>query len=52
MLEVRSSILLIYPFGGATIRLPRDAGRGNAMRWLLTGDEYDASEDDGYLCYK
>src|SRR5262249_10297780 len=32
----------IYPFGGATIRLPRDAGWGNAMRWLLTGDEFDA----------
>lgn len=34
----------IYPFGGATIRLPREAGWGNAMRWLLTGDEYDADE--------
>jgi enoyl-CoA hydratase len=34
----------IYPFGGATVRLPRDAGWGNAMRWLLTGDEYDATE--------
>jgi len=34
----------IYPFGGATIRLPREAGWGNAMRWLLTGDEYDAAE--------
>jgi enoyl-CoA hydratase len=34
----------IYPFGGATVRLPREAGWGNAMRWLLTGDEYDASE--------
>ncbi|ORW85828.1 enoyl-CoA hydratase [Mycobacterium sp. IEC1808] len=34
----------IYPFGGATIRLPRDAGWGNAMRWLLTGDEFDATE--------
>ena len=34
----------IYPFGGATIRLPRDAGWGNAMRWLLTGDEFDAAE--------
>ncbi|GBE63700.1 enoyl-CoA hydratase [Mycobacterium sp. MFM001] len=34
----------IYPFGGATIRLPRDAGWGNAMRWLLTGDEFDADE--------
>jgi enoyl-CoA hydratase len=34
----------IYPFGGATTRLPRDAGWGNAMRWLLTGDEFDAAE--------
>jgi enoyl-CoA hydratase len=34
----------IYPFGGATLRLPRDAGWGNAMRWLLTGDEFDADE--------
>jgi enoyl-CoA hydratase len=34
----------IYPFGGATTRLPREAGWGNAMRWLLTGDEFDAKE--------
>jgi enoyl-CoA hydratase len=34
----------IYPFGGATIRLPRQAGWGDAMRWLLTGDEFDAAE--------
>jgi enoyl-CoA hydratase/carnithine racemase len=34
----------IYAFGGATVRLPRDAGWGNAMRWLLTGEEYDAEE--------
>jgi enoyl-CoA hydratase/carnithine racemase len=40
-LEVRRGI---YPFGGATIRFPRDAGWGNAMRWLLTGDEFDAAE--------
>jgi enoyl-CoA hydratase len=40
-LEVRRGI---YPFGGATIRLPRDAGWGNAMRWLLTGEEFDAAE--------
>jgi enoyl-CoA hydratase len=33
----------IYPFGGATTRLPREAGWGNAMRWLLTGDEFDAA---------
>ena len=40
-LEIRRGI---YPFGGATIRLPREAGWGNAMRWLLTGEEYDAAE--------
>src|SRR3954454_2830367 len=34
----------IYPFGGATTRLPREAGWGNAMRWLLTGDEFDGAE--------
>jgi enoyl-CoA hydratase/carnithine racemase len=34
----------IYPFGGATMRLPREAGWGNAMRWLLTGEEFDAQE--------
>ena len=34
----------ILPFGGATIRFPRTAGWGNAMRWLLTGDLFDATE--------
>lgn len=34
----------IFPFGGATIRFVQRAGWGNAMRWLLTGDEYDAAE--------
>lgn len=34
----------IYPFGGATVRLPREAGWGNAMRWLLTGDQFGAQE--------
>jgi enoyl-CoA hydratase/carnithine racemase len=34
----------ILPFGGATIRLPRAVGWGNAMRWLLTGDRFDAAE--------
>jgi enoyl-CoA hydratase/carnithine racemase len=34
----------ILPFGGATIRFPRTAGWGNAMRWLLTGDRFDAAE--------
>ena len=34
----------IFPFAGATLRLPKIAGWGNAMRWLLTGDEFDAFE--------
>ena len=34
----------IFPFGGATFRLMQAAGWGNAMRWLLTGDEFDATE--------
>lgn len=34
----------LFPFGGATVRLPRVAGWGNAMRYLLTGDEFDATE--------
>jgi enoyl-CoA hydratase/carnithine racemase len=34
----------IYPVGGATLRFPREVGWGNAMRWLLTGDEFDAVE--------
>ena len=34
----------IFPFGGATLRFPERTGWGNAMRWLLTGDEFDARE--------
>ncbi len=34
----------IYPVGGATLRFPRECGWANAMRWLLTGDEFDAAE--------
>lgn len=34
----------IFPFGGATLRFTERAGWGNAMRWLLTGDEFDANE--------
>jgi enoyl-CoA hydratase/carnithine racemase len=30
-------------FGGATIRMVARAGWGNAMRYLLTGDEFDAA---------
>jgi enoyl-CoA hydratase/carnithine racemase len=34
----------IFPFGGATFRFVQTAGWGNAMRWLLTGDEFGADE--------
>ncbi len=34
----------IYPVGGATLRMPREVGWANAMRWLLTGDDFDAAE--------
>ncbi|NPV05994.1 MAG: crotonase/enoyl-CoA hydratase family protein [Syntrophaceae bacterium] len=34
----------IYPVGGATVRLHREIGWGNAMRYLLTGDEIGAAE--------
>ena len=33
----------ILPFGGATIRFPRAVGWGNAMRWILTGENFDAA---------
>ncbi|MFT6534617.1 MAG: enoyl-CoA hydratase/carnithine racemase [Alpinimonas sp.] len=34
----------ILPFGGATTRFSARVGWGNAMRWLLTGDTFDAAE--------
>jgi len=40
-LEVSRGIL---PFGGATTRLPARVGWGDAMRWMLTGDRFDAAE--------
>ncbi len=40
-LEVGRGIL---PFGGATLRAPLQLGWGNAMRWLLTGEEFGATE--------
>lgn len=39
-LEVKRGI---YPTGGATVRMPERAGIGNAMLYLLTGDEFDAA---------
>jgi enoyl-CoA hydratase/carnithine racemase len=41
MLEIKRGI---YPVGGATIRLHQEIGWGNAMRYLLTGDEISAEE--------
>lgn len=34
----------IFPFGGAMTRFVREAGWGNAMRWILTGEEFGADE--------
>ncbi len=34
----------IMPFGGATIRAPQQLGWGNAMRFLLTGEQFGADE--------
>ena len=41
LLEVGRGIL---PFGGATLRAPAQLGWGNAMRFLLTGEEFGAAE--------
>ena len=41
LLEVRRGI---YPVGGGTVRLFQEIGWGNAMRYLLTGDEITATE--------
>ena len=41
LLEVKRGL---YPVGGATVRLFREIGWGNAMRYLLTGDEITGSE--------
>lgn len=40
-LEVARGIL---PFGGATFRAPAQLGWGNAMRFLLTAEEFGADE--------
>ena len=34
----------IFPFGGATVRMPQRCGWGNAMRYLLTGDMFSGEE--------
>lgn len=41
MLEVQRGI---YPCGGATLRLPREIGWGNAQRVLLTGERWSAEQ--------
>ena len=33
-----------FPGGGATVRFVREAGWGNAMRYMLTGDHWTAAE--------
>ncbi|MGB4706469.1 MAG: crotonase/enoyl-CoA hydratase family protein [Aquiluna sp.] len=34
----------IMPFGGATLRFPKAAGHAGAMRYLLTGDSFNAEQ--------
>jgi enoyl-CoA hydratase len=41
LLEVKRGI---YPVGGGTVRLFQEIGWGNAMRYLLTGDEITGAE--------
>jgi len=41
MLEVKRGF---FPCGGATFRLARDIGWSNAMRYLLTGDQWTAED--------
>lgn len=41
MLEVKRGI---YPCGGATLRLPEQMGWANAQRYLLTGEQWSATE--------
>ena len=33
-----------FPGGGGTVRFPREAGWGNAMRYILTGDHWTAKD--------
>jgi len=41
LLEVQRGF---FPAGGATLRLPREIGWSNAMRYILTGDTISATE--------
>jgi enoyl-CoA hydratase/carnithine racemase len=40
-LEVNNAV---FPAGGATVRFTREAGWGNAMRYMLTGEKFGAEE--------
>jgi enoyl-CoA hydratase len=42
------ALLGLYPGGGATVRLVREIGHGNAMRLMLTGEAWDAEEAQRY----
>lgn len=42
-MEVRRGI---FPFGGATLRLPEAIGWHNAMRYMLAGDTFSAEEGE------
>jgi enoyl-CoA hydratase/carnithine racemase len=37
-------VAAIFPLGGATVRFTREAGWGNAMRYMLSGEEWGAEE--------
>jgi enoyl-CoA hydratase/carnithine racemase len=41
LIEVKRGL---YPLGGGTVRLIQEIGWGNAMRYLLTGEEINAEE--------
>jgi enoyl-CoA hydratase/carnithine racemase len=41
MLEVKRGF---FPSGGGTLRLQKEMGRANAMRYLLTGEEWSAQD--------
>ncbi len=42
------ALLGLYPGGGATVRLVREIGHGNAMRLMLTGEAWSAEEAQRY----
>jgi enoyl-CoA hydratase/carnithine racemase len=42
------ALLGLYPGGGATVRLVREIGHGNAMRLMLTGQAWDAEQAQRY----